>query len=637
MSFKTKKYSPLDGIRNKVDGTRELNERFSELATIRGRNGSVASFDSVQTTGRLLDKLDLSAEDEMLLQQALKEQELSRKESEIFQQKRVVCMPASGFPSLRKTSASSSHSNISDFHPLMNIINELPEKDKIKFAKRSEVELHRPKCRYSYLVEEESDNNEEFDMDRNLCSDGYAVDIEKFRLKNSSSESRLGYSSEGAEEQMPTIASLHRPGLKTKSLSTTQTPIGSFSSSETRCLIKPNTQSSIESDASKGNAKESPPVWKFSTPTKSTSNISITKEPQSPALSFEGTHIKSHKKKPSFSLKNLFKSPRIDGETSPGKTKTPSNEPSPSAMKLKFPPLNLHDVNSQNYQKNAPVSASSDNPQTLSRSRGFFPHHSRASSDTKVHYALGQHIRGTKKMARPNDLHSKPLPDPQQIGAKPQKLGPISDDRQIALKQQKPTAPNDDKKMSPDARIRAAIDLRSRGLLRESAEHLKALCDAGNPTGYLLYGLALRYGSGVEKNYAESFKFLKLAANIQHEQLQLFDIDLDPFELNDVPHMPPEPLAPALHECAISYLKGYGVEAVDEVKGLKYLEMAASKGHVDSMCLSGTIWSKSSKIRRKDKARAAAWFRLADRRGADLIGADWIYKDKYQRPHTKSF
>ena len=59
MSFKTKKYSPLDGIRNKVDGTRELNERFSELATIRGRNGSVASFDSVQTTGRLLSLIHI--------------------------------------------------------------------------------------------------------------------------------------------------------------------------------------------------------------------------------------------------------------------------------------------------------------------------------------------------------------------------------------------------------------------------------------------------------------------------------------------------------------------------------------------------------------------------------------------------
>ena len=90
-----------------------------------------------------------------------------------------------------------------------------------------------------------------------------------------------------------------------------------------------------------------------------------------------------------------------------------------------------------------------------------------------------------------------------------------------------------------------------------------------------------------------------------------------------------------MYECGISYLKGYGVDRVDELKGLKYLEKAAALGHVDSICLSGTIWSKKSKVRRRDMARAAAWFRIADKRGANLIGAEWIYKDKYMQPSSK--
>lgn len=56
-------FSPLDGLQKRT-GTR------SDLMGLQHENVSVISFDSIQTTGRLLDKLDLSAEEELLLQKA---------------------------------------------------------------------------------------------------------------------------------------------------------------------------------------------------------------------------------------------------------------------------------------------------------------------------------------------------------------------------------------------------------------------------------------------------------------------------------------------------------------------------------------------------------------------------------------
>lgn len=189
--------------------------------------------------------------------------------------------------------------------------------------------------------------------------------------------------------------------------------------------------------------------------------------------------------------------------------------------------------------------------------------------------------------------------------------------------------------VSPENRIKLAIDLRNNRQLEESTNQLRLACKDHDKTGFLLYGLALRQGSGVEKNYRESFKYIRMAAGISSEEDQVFKQETDPFQLYSIPQVPPEPLAPALYECGISYLKGYGVDRVDELKGLKYLEKAAALGHVDSICLSGTIWSKKSKVRRRDMARAAAWFRIADKRGANLIGAEWIYKDKYMQPSSK--
>ena len=153
------------------------------------------SIDSIKTTERLLDKLDLSTEDELLLQQALKEDEERRKQQQQQgQQKPVLCMPASGFPSLRNTSGSSQHRRIASAGSSKALIDELADNEKIVSSKAPEIEQHFSRYRYSYLVEEESDEDCNSPTDSGTSGNS-TVNIEMYRLKNSKYNGCLLYTS----------------------------------------------------------------------------------------------------------------------------------------------------------------------------------------------------------------------------------------------------------------------------------------------------------------------------------------------------------------------------------------------------------------------------------------------------------
>lgn len=92
------------------------------------------------------------------------------------------------------------------------------------------------------------------------------------------------------------------------------------------------------------------------------------------------------------------------------------------------------------------------------------------------------------------------------------------------------------------------------------------------------------------------------ATDIKSFAAEVLDLDINPLNfasMDDIPDIAPEPTAPALYECGMAYLKGLGMDHPDERKGLKFLEKAALLGHVDSMCLSGTIWSKTSNVKKR--------------------------------------
>ncbi|SCU84369.1 LAMI_0C07228g1_1 [Lachancea mirantina] len=605
------KVSPLDGIElrgqrgQNGDGNGAIENNEDELLT-RQRNVSVSSLDSIKTAERLLDRLDLSAEDEKLLQQALEEERLRggiRKHSI----KRVVCLPASGFPSLRADPHSGSSFPNYKSASAINVVTQLADGQVVGSSKVGDAELHYPLSRYSYLVEEESEEEDEETFD-------HLVDIEQFRRI----DPNFNHATVASH---PMVNNLCYTPINKKSGSqiSFHTPKGSVSSIETRYLIKPGTQSSEESVISRVQDRavhsEVPsPVDQFQTPKKSASSSSLGEGPPTTPSGHSASH-KSHWKQSSFSLKKLFKSPKKDSKTSLTKTATTTPVTVPSTPTFSFPARHRNSDSKSSPQrrpflwretKHKQFIASKDGPPKLS--------HVRALSDSNVGTHSAPH---TSKNVSALPVYSSG--ERHVVRGSP-----------LALKT---FNKNDLKTNTPfiqDAAINSAIELMKRGNLKESAGQLKTLCDAGNPTGYLLYGLALRQGSGVTRNLQSSFLCLQRAAGVGNEDIDVFGSDFSPLQLTNTPRIPPEPLAPALYECGISYLKGLGVSR-DEVKGLKYLEKAASLGHVDSMCLSGTIWSKKSASRKRDIARAAAWFRLADSRGATLIGAEWIYKDKYTK------
>ncbi|CEP64250.1 Dsf2p LALA0_S10e05908g [Lachancea lanzarotensis] len=624
MSLSTRKVSPLEGLRSNGD-------KKSEVLVLRERGNSTASFESVKTTERLLDRLDLSEDDEALLQQALKEAHAQNLAGVTLKnyENRAVCVPASAFPSLRKSSGSSVQSDGSEYKPLMHILKELSEKEKITVSKKKQVELHLPRSRYSYFVEEDSDEEQNGAV---LDTQAGTVNFERFRSKTATGPTLSKSVSHTSEPDIinnfsstPQRLTSKNTGLNSKDYHLAHIQgTGSSTSLETKGLIKRSTQSSIDSDVSGESDKKSQhvdeaPRWIFTTPMKPGSASSSQQNSLSPSK--RSSQQKGHKKTPSSFFKNFFKSPKItDSRPEMVKVKstgsTPNSTPSstPTSAKFKFPSIQTEALRSSESRNSPPLTASSDlTPRFPPRAKNSHFDHNRASSDPNVLVSRRNEMEGTKGGGRRNkpDTHIYGLVRPRT--------------HETTIRQSQNDVPP-----NADARIKMVIELRNRGNLKASTEHLKALCGMQNPTGYLLFGLALRYGSGVDKDYSQSLMYLKRAADIRSEEDEIFSLDMDPLKLTDVPHVPPEPQAPALYECGMSYLKGYGVDEMDEIKGIKYLEKAASLGHLDSMCLSGTLWSKSSAKRAKDKSRAAAWFRLADRRGADLIGADWIYKDKYQ-------
>lgn len=178
----------------------------------------------------------------------------------------------------------------------------------------------------------------------------------------------------------------------------------------------------------------------------------------------------------------------------------------------------------------------------------------------------------------------------------------------------------------PEDRVSLAVQLRNTGNAKEASYQLQIAANQGSRDAMLLYGLSLRYGYGVRKDEKASFLWLCRSADLELD----FKFEIDPFDLKkpDLPAKLPEPLAPALFEVGVSYIRGMGTDK-DELLGIQIVEKAASLGYVDAMCQAGQFWSKKSHHRKKNLHRAAAWFRLAEQFGAKLIGNSWIYKPKY--------
>lgn len=685
-------------------------------------NKSSISFESIQTTERLLDKLDLSLEDELILQEALLEEENASRNSQLSQTSGpTLCMPASEFPSLRyRTNPSPTYIQARD---RSLIIDNLKEKDSTLRGKYSsgKVERHLPvKSRYSYIVEEDYDS-ETFSgmkpqMNRNEKDYKYPnlengnrstnspnpFNFEKYRIENTRlhhlyptliSDNNTSVDNNANSKNNRTTSNNINTSTKTDRISEKQSCPNEFTTtqksnclyrngsststntsfSEVGQLSKPKTQSSFESESSsfsklKLTKSDTTPIKP--SPKRSISSTStITKtNTMTNDISLPPTPpYKAHKKKTSLnSLKKLFKSPRTRAKNKKD-LESEGSSPIRSAT-------NSLDFSGENIQ--LPSTSSTINNSSPHLARYIFPpnpvfHFKTASTP--------QSSTDKKKnsKARPNRTHLRTFSD-FHTTEKDSKIGELSALTEQSNKPYHPKVrrrtlsldgmlPNNSTqcmdsfshkkegsnatskcgklKFHPEpydndesSHIGQAITMRHQGKLEESAQRLKKACACGNKTAFLLYGLALRHGCGVDKNLKLSLGYLMAATDIKSFAAEVLDLDINPLNfasMDDIPDIAPEPTAPALYECGMAYLKGLGMDHPDERKGLKFLEKAALLGHVDSMCLSGTIWSKTSNVKKKDLARAAAWFRIADKKGANLLGSDWIYKEKYMKQGPK--
>lgn len=90
-------------------------------------------------------------------------------------------------------------------------------------------------------------------------------------------------------------------------------------------------------------------------------------------------------------------------------------------------------------------------------------------------------------------------------------------------------------------------------------------------------------------------------------------------------------LAVAYFEMANALINEWGINHRDELQGMKLLGKAAAMGYVQAMLQLGEMWATKTKFHKKDLNLAAAWLRLLEVFGAKLIGNSWIYKDKYMK------
>ncbi|QLG71890.1 hypothetical protein HG535_0C02400 [Zygotorulaspora mrakii] len=703
MNLDLSKASPLDELRNRsgyfpslscaneiVDNAdNSWTNQDDSNSIYQGTNQSIFSFETIQTNERLLDRLALSAEDELFLQQALKEEEEKNKDCLKKQSTGpIICMPASKFPSLR-----TQYPPIKKEHDLkLDHVSAEFSNLRGDFSSSS-VEQHFPaNSRYSYLVEEDIDieaihrsNFTGRGSDRqqhpyrpkiiasnsagncNNSGDADVVNFERYRMKNSKlayyyeqlSQFNFEHTGEHESSSMYKTPRNQYYEIKTPVITEEQTyqnVSGSSTASfaDEGILSKPKTESSMESDiSSKGifNTQDGSRDLFYSTPTKTSSSPTVESEFVKDVSREPPQLFKTHKKKSSFSLKNLFRSPKShkqkgtsEGRGSFEETKNIHYHGRSSAESSPRKPRNhlRHFI----FPVNPTIHLETQTPTKYKHGNKNSSRHFRSLSDftTKSPSCSPSTNRGgyngrKETTGRRLSLDSKRQPfPPLQFQTPAHSKKPSKNALQLSLKSDYistiAAGPANNASSTFDE-IELAITMKKEGRLIESAQNLQRLCSKKNLTAFLLYGLALRDGCGVRKDCKESFKYIKVAAEVHSEKEDVFEKDIDVFALEHsrgLPKIVPEPMAPALYECGMAYLKGLGLEKPDELKGLKYLEKAASLGHIDSMCISGTIWSKKSAVRKRDIVRAAAWFRIAEQRGANLIGSSWIHKEKYVNP-----
>lgn len=182
--------------------------------------------------------------------------------------------------------------------------------------------------------------------------------------------------------------------------------------------------------------------------------------------------------------------------------------------------------------------------------------------------------------------------------------------------------------------LQQAIDWHENGQLERATKLFEYLAQPLINSGpnialaQVLYGLSLRHGWGCSIDETRGFEFLRMAASNS-----ALDSTLQADAKNT--SFPPGSTFPKLHgemvlalyELGNCFRQGWGCERNDYAAKI-YYETAARLGDADAMvevaqCYLNGIGAK------KDKKKAAQFYRMAEKHGRTEVGNSWIWKEKY--------
>jgi TPR repeat protein len=177
--------------------------------------------------------------------------------------------------------------------------------------------------------------------------------------------------------------------------------------------------------------------------------------------------------------------------------------------------------------------------------------------------------------------------------------------------------------MSAEEHLDEGIKCHESGSLQKSTYHLRLAARAGHPTGMLLYALACRHGWGMRQNEAEGFNWLKKA--VDSAQLEIAEDEdrtkkgraLDLLERKTHKAQ----FALGIYELGKSYMEGWGVHQ-DKALALRCFEIAGNWGDADALTEAGYCYAQGQGCK-KDLKKAARFYRLAESKGASMIGQSW--------------
>ncbi|ORX64131.1 HCP-like protein, partial [Basidiobolus meristosporus CBS 931.73] len=171
-----------------------------------------------------------------------------------------------------------------------------------------------------------------------------------------------------------------------------------------------------------------------------------------------------------------------------------------------------------------------------------------------------------------------------------------------------------------DQYVQLAIQSHEKNELEKAAHFFRLAACQGSPIGLFLYGISLRHGWGCKANPTAAFQCLQKAA------------ECAVFDLNHITQasnlcVAREELVLAIHELGVSFQNGWGVVR-NKTTAAYYFEIAANLGDPDAQNDLAFCYLHGHGVK-KDRYKAAKYYRMAHAQGMGVVGNSWIFKEKY--------